>query len=142
VRKITSQEQLGATIRHEDSAARQWEGRVYAGQRENLQYQSIFNTDTRAWNNSWVGLDRDYYGLGFSGSQNLRFSDVTFRLTGGFEADYSEERRQGGAATGGEKVAGSLTRNEDNVAQSVNAYLLGTFFVSERYTVTAGARVG
>jgi iron complex outermembrane receptor protein len=142
VRKITSQEQLGATIRHEDSAARQWEGRVYAGQRENLQYQSIFNTDTRAWNNSWVGLDRDYYGLGLSGSQNLTFSDVTYRLTGGFEADYSEERRQGGAATGGEKVAGSLTRNEDNVAQSVNAYLLGTFFFSERYTFTAGARVG
>ncbi len=133
VRKITSQEQLGATFRHEDSVGRSWEGRVYSGQRENLQYQA---------NNQWVGLDRDYYGVGVAISQNRKLADVAFRLTGGLEADYSEERRQGGAATAGEKVPGSLTRNEDNIAQAMNAYLLGTFFFSERYTVTAGARVG
>ena len=90
VRKITSQEQLGATFRHEDSLGRSWEGRVYGGQRENLQYQA---------NNQWVGLDRNYYGMGVSVSQNRQLADVAFRLTGGLEADYSEERRQGGVAT-------------------------------------------
>jgi iron complex outermembrane receptor protein len=133
VRKITSQEQLGATVRHEDTAGRVWEGRLYGGQRENLQYQA---------NDQWVGLDRDYYGVGISLSQNRKWAEVPFRLTGGLEADYSEERRQGGAATSGEKLSGSLTRNEDNIAQAMNAYLLGTFFASERYTVTAGTRVG
>ncbi|MFM1881106.1 MAG: Fe(3+) dicitrate transport protein FecA precursor, partial [Pseudomonadota bacterium] len=133
VRKITSQEQLGATFRHEDAVGRSWEGRVYGGQRENLQYQA---------NNQWVGLDRDYYGAGVSVSQDANFSGLGARLTGGLEADYSEERRQGGAADSGEKVVGSLTRNEDNVAQSLNAFVVGTFFVSERYTVTAGTRVG
>ena len=89
-----------------------------------------------------MGLDRDYYGVGVAISQNRKLADVAFRLTGGLEADYSEERRQGGAATAGEKVPGSLTRNEDNIAQAMNAYLLGTFFFSERYTVTAGTRLG
>jgi iron complex outermembrane receptor protein len=69
-------------------------------------------------------------------------ADFAFRLTGGLESDYSEERRQGGGATKGEKNSGDPLRNEDNIAESISAFLLGTFFVSERYTVTAGTRLG
>lgn len=131
VRKITSQEQLGATLRHEDAARRTWEGRIYGGQRENLQYQA---------NNLWVGLDRDYVGLGLTASGLLEIGTTPLRITTGLEADFSKERRQGGAASGGEKS--TMTRNEDNSAEAVNAFVVGTFFVSEHYTVTAGARLG
>jgi iron complex outermembrane recepter protein len=135
VRKITSQEQIGSTLRHEDSAGRTWEGRIYGGQRENLQYQALGATG------QWVGLDRDYYGLGLSASQNQNVAGVPTLITVGLESDYSKERRQGGNASGGEK-SGALTRDEDNLAQSSNAFLVGTFLVSERYSVTAGARLG
>jgi len=131
VRKITSQEQIGSTLRHEDSAGRTWEGRIYGGHRENLQYQA---------SNQWVGLDRDYYGVGVSASQRGEFVDFPFSVTAGLEWDYSKERRQGGVASSGEKS--TLTRDEDNIAESLNAYLLGTFFVSDRYTFTAGTRIG
>ena len=108
VRKITSQEQLGSTIRHQDSVGRTWEGRLYAGQRENLQYQA---------SNQWVGLNRDFYGVGLSGSENKNLGTIPVRLMGGIEFDYSKERRQAGTALLGEKVGGSLARNEDNIAQ-------------------------
>jgi len=130
VRKITSQEQIGSTLRHEDSAGRTWEGRIYGGQRENLQYQA---------SNQWVGLDRDYYGAGVSVSRRGEFVDFPFSVTTGLEWDYSKERRQGGLASSGEKS--SLTRDEDNIAEALNAYLLGTFFVSDHYTLTAGTRI-
>ena len=133
VRKITSQEQLGSTIRHQDSVGRTWEGRLYAGQRENLQYQA---------SNQWVGLNRDFYGVGFSGSESKNLGTIPVRIMGGIEFDYSKERRQAGTALLGEKVGGSLTRNEDNIAQSANAYLMGTFLPSDFYTITAGARMG
>lgn len=134
VRKITSQEQLGATLRHEDSARRTWEGRVYGGQRENLQYQALGTTG------QWVGLDRDYVGLGLTASGPFEIGNTPLRLTTGLEADFSKERRQGGTAIVGEKT--TTTRNEDNSAEAVNAFVVGTFFVSEHYTVTAGARLG
>lgn len=135
VRKITSQEQIGTTLRHEDAAGRTWEGRIYGGQRENLQYQALGATG------QWVGLDRDYYGFGLSASQNQNLAGVPSLITIGLESDYSKERRQGGNASGGEK-SGAPTRDEDNLAQSSNAFLVGTFLVSERYSVTAGARFG
>ena len=135
VRKITSQEQIGSTLRHEDSTGRTWEGRIYGGQRENLQYQALGATG------QWVGLERDYYGLGLSASQNQNLAGVPSFITIGLESDYSKERRQGGNASSGEK-SGAPTRDEDNLAQSSNAFLVGTFLVSERYSVTAGARLG
>jgi iron complex outermembrane recepter protein len=133
VRKITSQEQLGGTIRHQDSFGRIWEGRVYMGQRQNLQYQA---------SDQWVGLNRDFYGFGLSGSETRNVASIPVRITGGIELDYSKERRQAGLASGGEKVSGSLTRNEDNIAKSVNGYVMGIFLPSDLYTITAGARIG
>ena len=144
VRKITSQEQIGSTLRHEDSSGRTWEGRIYGGQRENLQYQNGIAATGPV--GSWVGLDRDYYGLGLSVSQTREIAGIPAVMTVGLESDYSKERRQGGA-TGvgstppGEK-SGALTRDEDNIAQSRNAFVVGNFLVSERYSVTAGARLG
>ncbi|MFZ9812440.1 MAG: TonB-dependent receptor domain-containing protein, partial [Burkholderiaceae bacterium] len=120
---------------HEDSAGRTWEGRVYGGQRQNLQYQAL------GAEGQWVGLDRDYYGLGLSASQSQTLASVHTLLTVGLESDYAKERRQGGAASGGEK-SGAPTRDEDNIAQSSNAFFVGNFLVSERYSVTAGARLG
>jgi iron complex outermembrane receptor protein len=138
VRKITSQEQLGATFRHEDSVGRSWEGRVYGGQRENLQYQT--GIPGISPNGAWVGLDREYRGLGLTASGRLSFAGLPVALTGGVDVDYSKERRQGGNAKAGEKD-GAPTRNEDNVADSFNTFVVGTFYPSETYTVTAGARL-
>jgi iron complex outermembrane receptor protein len=69
---------------------------------------------------------------------------VPSRLTGGFDLDESLERRKRGNATSGEKslTNTALLTNEDNLAKSVNAFIAGTFFLSDRYTLTAGARLG
>ena len=54
-RKTVSQEQIGAVLEHRLADGLQLQGRVFAGQRENLQYQA---------GNTWIGLDRRYHGLG------------------------------------------------------------------------------
>jgi iron complex outermembrane receptor protein len=139
VRKITSQEQIGSTLRHEDSAGRNWEGRIYGGQRENLQYQNGIAATGPV--GSWVGLDRDYYGLGLLVSQTREIAGIPALMTVGLESDYSKEHRQGGTTSAGEKT-GAVDRDEDNIAHSSNAFVVGNFLVSERYSITAGARIG
>jgi iron complex outermembrane receptor protein len=131
VRKITSQNQIGSSLTHTLDANRSITARAYYGNRENLQYQS---------NSTWVGLNRDYYGAGLQYNEQTRIANKSVLFVAGYEFDYSKERRQGGSATTGEKTAGSLTRNEDNVALNSDVFVQATTQATDNVSIITGLR--
>ena len=131
VRKITLQNQLGTSVKYTLDSDRSWTARAYYGTRGNLQYLA---------NNVWVGLDRDYYGVGLQYNQQTVIGGRPVALIAGYEFDNSKERRQGGNATVGEKVPGSLTRNEDNVAQNSDFFVQATTLATDKVSLVTGLR--
>lgn len=131
VRKITLQNQLGTSLKYMLDTDRSFTARAYYGTRDNLQYQA---------NNTWVGLNRDYYGAGLQYNEQTRIGGRPVALLAGYEFDYSKERRQGGNATGGEKTPASLTRNEDNIARNSDFFAQATALATDDITVTTGVR--
>jgi iron complex outermembrane receptor protein len=131
VRKITSQSQLGTSIKHDIDSTKSITARAYTGSRENTQYQA---------NSFWVGLDRSYYGAGLQYNQQTQVAGKPLSWVAGYEFDYSSERRQGGASPGGEKTPGSLNRDEDNQAKNSDFFVQGTLMAAESISLVAGLR--
>ena len=131
VRKITQQNQLGTSIKYAMNTDRSLTARAYVGTRDNLQYQA---------NNAWVGLARDYYGAGLQYNERTTLAGRPAELLAGYEFDYSSERRQGGAATLGEKAPVPLTRDENNAAQNSDFFAQATVSVADHLTAIAGLR--
>ena len=132
VRKITSQNQLGASLTHTLDASSSLTARAFYGERDNLQFQA---------NNFWVGLDRSYYGAGLQYNQKTTLANVPVSWVAGYEFDRSSERRQGGASSSdGEKSSGSMNRNEVNEAQNSDLFVNATALVSESVSMVAGLR--
>jgi iron complex outermembrane receptor protein len=123
VRKITDQSQLGLRLRSQISSSAALEARAYAGTRSNLQFQAF---------NAWVGLERDFSGVG------LQLSAGGFLL--GLAHDRAVERRQGGPAALGEKTG--LNRDEDNAAIASGLYASWTVPLSEQISALMGVRLG
>ena len=123
VRKITDQSQLGLRLRSQISSSAALEARAYAGTRSNLQFQAF---------NAWVGLERDFSGVG------LQLSAGGFQL--GLEHDRAVERRQGGPAALGEKTG--LNRDEDNAVIASGLYASWTVPISEQISALMGVRLG
>ena len=117
-RKSVQQNQVGAVLEHRFNGdlAMQW--RAYTGSRTNLQYQAR----TSSASSGWVGLQREFDGLGGQLKGNVRdFSNGPLDWVIGLDMDRTSERRQGGATTGGEK-SGDLTRNELNQASNSDGF--------------------
>jgi iron complex outermembrane receptor protein len=131
VRKITSQSQLGTSIKHDIDSTKSITARAYTGSRENTQYQA---------NSFWVGLDRSYYGAGLQYNQQTQVAGKPLSWVAGYEFDYASERRQGGASPGGEKTPGSLNRDEDNQAKNSDFFVQGTLAAAEKISLVAGLR--
>ena len=131
VRKITTQSQLGTSIKHELDSSSSLTARAYTGNRENTQYQA---------NSFWVGLDRSYYGAGLQYNQQTQVAGTPVAWVGGYEFDHSSERRQGGASPGGEKTPGSLNRDEDNQARNSDFFVQATLSASEKISLVTGLR--
>jgi iron complex outermembrane receptor protein len=131
VRKITTQSQLGTSIKHELNSSSSLTARAYTGSRENTQYQA---------NSFWVGLDRSYYGAGLQYNQQTQVAGTPVAWVGGYEFDHSSERRQGGASPGGEKTPGSLNRDEDNQARNSDFFVQATLSASEKISLVTGLR--
>ena len=130
VRKIVLQNQLGSSLTHELGADRSISARLYYGTRDNTQFQS---------GNTWIGLNRAYYGMGLQYNQQIRLGQMPVRWAAGYEFDRSREFRQSGDANGaGEKS--TTTRSEDNQAESSDLFAQATALVSERYSITGGVR--
>jgi len=117
-RKSVQQQQLGAVLDHRFNNDLQMQWRLYSGTRTNLQYQAR----TMVASSAWVGLERDFYGLGAQlkgKSSHWAQGPVDWVL--GFDLDQSTERRQGGETVDGEKT-GDLKRNELNKASNNDVY--------------------
>jgi iron complex outermembrane receptor protein len=139
VRKITSQNQLGASLTHALDANSSLTARAYYGERDNLQYQTgsaLPNLPTSF--GAWVGLDRSYYGTGLQYNQKTTLANTPLQWVVGYEFDHSKETRQGGAAALGEKTGTS--RNEDNQAQNSDLFAQATALVSEQVSLVGGLR--
>lgn len=131
VRKITSQNQLGSALTHVIDSNSSITARAHYGSRDNLQYQA---------NSFWVGLNRTYYGVGMQYNQQTQIAGKPVVWVAGYEFDYSKERRQGGAAPGGEKTPGSLNRDEDNQAKNSDLFAQATTRASENISIITGLR--
>lgn len=131
VRKITSQNQLGSSLTHTIGPDSSLTARAYFGTRDNLQYLA---------SNTWIGLDREYYGAGLQYNTLTRLGSTPIRWVAGYEYDLSKERRQAGGATNGEKNPAPVTRDEDNQSQNSDVFAQGTALVSERWSLTGGLR--
>ncbi len=131
VRKITRQNQLGASLTHALDATRSITTRAYYGERDNLQFQA---------NSFWVGLDRNYHGAGLQYNHKTTWTELPMTWVAGYEFDHSRERRQGGEATAGEKKSGSINRNEVNIAQNSDLFFNATALVLESVSMVAGLR--
>ena len=132
VRKITSQNQLGASLTHALDARSGLTARAYYGERDNLQFQA---------NSTWVGLNRSYFGAALQYNQKTTLANVPVTWVAGYEFDRSREWRQGGTSTtGGEKSPGSINRDEVNEAQNSDLFVNATALVSESVSMVAGLR--
>lgn len=130
-RKIVLQNQLGGSATYSVDRDHSYTGRAYYGTRENLQYQS---------NGRWIGLNRDYYGAGLQYNAKTNWADVPVQYAAGYEFDRSSERRQAGLSPAGTKTAGSLSRDEDNLAENSDVFFQATAQVSEQVAVVGGLR--
>ena len=128
-RKAVHQEQVGWVMNHHLQGDLVLNTRVYRGDRSNLQYQS---------SSTWVGLERQYFGLG-ANLQGRHDGQVPFTWTAGFDADQSGEQRQGGATSAGQ-ISGQANRNEWNQANATGVFAQANWLLSEHYTLVTGAR--
>jgi iron complex outermembrane receptor protein len=137
--KTVSHNQMGVVVDHRFSSELNAKARIYSGNRETLQYQAGTSTSTPT-KATWVGLNRDFDGFGLQLNGKATLSP-TQRMDWviGFDQDHSVEQRQGGATQSGVKTSG-LTRNESNEAINNDYFAQANWHLSDRWTLTTGAR--
>ena len=130
-RKTVKQEQVGAVAEHRVNSDLKLQARIYGGTRSNLQYQAT---------NAWTGLERRYEGFGLQANGKTSvFNGRAMNWVVGADIDHAQEQRQAGTASVGEK-SGAPTRNELNEASNRDYFAQANWSLSERYTLTTGAR--
>ncbi len=129
-RKIIKQNQIGTVLTHSLDGVSKITGRLYGGNRENTHY----NAST-----AWVGLDRDYYGLGLSYSSKSKVVGKDTVWIVGFDFDKSTEVNQAGSSVNGEKTS-TLTRNENRLAKSTDFYAQASMYLNDKWSMLGGAR--
>ncbi len=129
-RKIIKQNQIGTVLTHSLDGVSKITGRLYGGNRENTHY----NAST-----AWVGLDRDYYGLGLSYSSKSKVIGKDTVWIVGFDFDKSTEVNQAGSSVNGEKTS-TLTRNENRLAKSTDFYAQASMYLNDKWSMLGGAR--
>ena len=134
-RKTVNQEQAGIVLEHKLSKDTRIQARIYGGNRDNLQYQAASATA-----GSWVGLERDFHGLGLQvqGKQYLE-GGKEVDWVAGFDQDYAGEKRQGGPAASGQKT-GSINRNELNSSANRDYFAQANWRVMPDWTFVTGVR--
>jgi iron complex outermembrane receptor protein len=134
-RKTVNQEQAGALLEHKLDKDTRIQARIYGGNRDNLQYQAASATA-----GSWVGLERDFHGLGLQiqGKQNLQGGKAVDWVAG-FDQDYAGENRQGGPAAAGQKT-GSINRKELNESSNRDYFAQANWRVMSDWTFVTGVR--
>ncbi len=89
---------------------------------------------------TWILIDRLQYGLGADYQVPTTLLGTAARVAIGLELDQVTDERRARANTDG--VMGSAdTRNEDNLASNVGAYVRADWLVSEDFSLTTGLRL-
>jgi iron complex outermembrane receptor protein len=136
-RKIIKQNQVGTVLTHAINGVSKVSGRVYGGNREMTHFSNVQATSGPSWN----GLDRDYYGLGLSYSSKSTIAGKDTLWVTGFDFDKSTEINQAGTATANNAAKeGTLSRNENRLAQSTDFYAQANVLLNEKWSILGGAR--
>jgi iron complex outermembrane receptor protein len=134
-RKIIKQNQIGTVLTHAIDGVSKVSGRVYGGNRENTHFNNSNSTP------SWVGLERDYFGLGLNYSSKSTVAGKDTLWIAGFDFDKSTEINQAGTATtNNADKTGTLTRNENRLAQNTDFYTQANMLLNEKWSILGGAR--
>ncbi len=137
-RKIIKQNQVGTVLTHAIDGVSKVSGRIYGGNRENTHFNNVQGSSP---NNSWVELERDYYGLGLNYSSKSNIAGKSTLWITGFDFDKSSEINQAGTATtNNADKTGTLTRNEDRLAQNTDFYAQANMLLNEKWSILGGAR--
>jgi iron complex outermembrane receptor protein len=143
-RKIIKQNQVGTVLTHAIDGVSKVSGRVYGGNREMTHFNNLptnYTLDPITNPPSWVGLERDYYGLGLSYSSKSIIAGKDTLWVAGFDFDKSTEINQAGGATeNNASKTGTLTRNEDRLAQNKDFYTQANMLLNEKWSILGGAR--
>jgi iron complex outermembrane recepter protein len=139
-RKSIFHDQVGATLDHALSGATRLQASAWIGTRDVTQYLSIPLAAQAAATSSGGVVDLD---RGFDGAALRVFSDATLagrplRVSAGLEYGRMDEHRRG--FINGNGIAGTLKRDEDNVAQNTDLYAQGEWQIAERWSASAGLR--
>jgi iron complex outermembrane receptor protein len=140
--KTVKHEQIGMVVDHKLEGDLRFQGRLYSGMRDTLQYQAgtLNPVSPAPYKATWVGLARHFDGFGLQlKGKGLLTQSQPFDWVIGFDKDHSGEQRQGGATQSGSK-SGALTRNEWNEANNSDYYGQFNWHLGERWTLTTGAR--
>jgi iron complex outermembrane receptor protein len=134
-RKTVNQEQAGAVLEHKLNQNTRIQARIYSGNRDNLQYQAA-----SASAGSWVGLERDFHGLGLQVQNKYNLDGgKTVDWVAGFDQDYAGENRQGGPAASGQKT-GNINRKELNESTNRDYFAQANWRVLSDWTFVTGVR--
>jgi iron complex outermembrane receptor protein len=129
---------VGTVLTHAIDGVSKVSGRIYGGNRENTHFNNVQGSSP---NNSWVGLERDYYGLGLNFSSKSNIAGKSTLWITGFDFDKSSEINQAGTATtNNADKTGTLTRNEDRLAQNTDFYAQANMLLNEKWSILGGAR--
>ena len=143
-RKTVDQSQAGVTYEHSFNDRNSMQILFYSGSRGAVQYQAI---PVAAQANPLhpggvIDLSRDYDGLDLHWTSNFDMLKRPFTLVAGVTYDNLDEVRKGyqnfvGTTLG---VEGALRRNENNNAETHDAYMQASWHVAPKVTLDAGVR--
>ena len=140
-RKTVGQQQYGVVANHQLDAQTSIQAKLYAGTRDNFQYQaSSSNLPAVAINSTWVGLGRHFSGFGLQAKSSQNLSEqVQMNWVIGSEFDRSSELRQGGPTLAGDIKPG-LTRSELNQSSNQDFFAQANTHIGEFWSLTTGVR--
>ncbi|MEH6671400.1 TonB-dependent receptor family protein [Halopseudomonas sp.] len=114
---------------------------IYGGERYVLQYLG-FPTGGQFTGGNVIELDRRFGGGEFGWERETQLFGFPVQLAAGLTYDYQGEQRNGfiSEERRGERRTGTLVRDEFNTVDSQDAYLISTWQLDRRWTLTAGLR--
>ncbi len=134
LRKTIEQTQVGGVFDRKLDGNSSISLRAYSGNRTNTHFNSTSNT--------FVGLDRNYKGLGLEYRQNDKLFNKEANWVVGFSYDQSSEFSSKGSTDGAGEILYPLnyTRSENRKAQNMDYYGQMTLRASDQVSLIGGLR--
>ncbi|WP_022963891.1 TonB-dependent receptor family protein [Halopseudomonas pelagia] len=143
-RKTVRHNQAGLNYQRRLSNDDQLTLMVYGGERYVQQYlafpgnNTIVDDEFRPGSGGVIELDRGFGGGELGWQRNTELFGLPVELAAGITYDYQGEQREGFVNSGGNK--GAQRRDEFNAVDSQDLYLISTWQLDPRWTLTAGVR--